>query len=422
MDVRHELVDMLNDSGALLSSAHAEKDESGGDGSKKEQQQQQPQKSLTYVIGSNDNYIVANSTTVNPQIRPFDLKDLFSNMISKPDKIFAGNLEHLNSLSKGVSSTKNDIVLWTRLDADDGLSVEFMKYIQDQTKRYFMPKTVNDGNNDKKEKEEMDKEEEEEENFANFVPVEEDEDEKEVQEEDEDETEDQEEDEEDGSPKEGKIELSSSDTEKENVRDSIPYSPPNWMYWCGGQNMDWFLTDPIHDPTHDTGVLYPVIHANVCVTPGITISMRGDMNPSLVPRLDHDKIISYLSDLGGEACNRTGIRDDDEVSDDGDCFQMLQGWTHAVRSRTPTSAGMMGVNPDENQINMVRRGKGTLKKLLWSQMHKDFLIKDSDLRQTNSYFAKHVYDIAEENARGQCTNGHSCKVRYIFVIIFSNNK
>lgn len=173
--------------------------------------------------------------------------------------------------------------------------------------------------------------------------------------------------------------------------------------------MDWFLTDPIHDPTHDTGVLYPVIHANVCVTPGITISMRGDMNPSLVPRLDHDKIISYLSDLGGDACNRTGIRDDDEVSDDGDCFQMLQGWTHAVRSRTPTSAGMMGVNPDENQINMVRRGKGTLKKLLWSQMHKDFLIKDSDLRQTNSYFAKHVYDIAEENARGQCTNGHSCK-------------
>ncbi|KAL7454855.1 hypothetical protein ACHAWC_009330 [Mediolabrus comicus] len=283
-----------------------------------------------------------------------------------------------------------------------------MKYIQDQTKRYFMPKTVNDGT-DKKEKEEMDKEEEEEENFANFVPVEEDEDEKEVQEEDEGETEDQEEDEEEGNPKEGKIELSSSDTEKENVRDSIPYSPPNWMYWCGGQNMDWFLTDPIHDPTHDTGVLYPVIHANVCVTPGITISMRGDMNPSLVPRLDHDKIISYLSDLGGEACNRTGIRDDDEVSDDGDCFQMLQGWTHAVRSRTPTSAGMMGVNPDENQINMVRRGKGTLKKLLWSQMHKDFLIKDSDLRQTNSYFAKHVYDIAEENARGQCTNGHSCK-------------
>ena len=35
--------------------------------------------------------------------------------------------------------------------------------------------------------------------------------------------------------------------------------------------------------------------------------------------------------------------------------------------------------------------------------------------QTNTYFAKHVYDIAEENARGQCTAGHSCKVCITFL-------
>ena len=374
VDIRRELVEMLNERGALTTKEN--------DIGKIEE------RALTFVIGSNDNYIVANSTTVNPQIRPFDVHDMFSNMLSKPDKIFAGNVEHVKSTLDGLSSKAKDVVLWTRLDADDGLSVDFLKYIQDQMIRYFVPDKAKDVKIAGKDEKKGDNDEEEK---ADFRPSD---------------SEDEEDDEvtsDEADNGEGK-----QNGDKQKKVKSPPYSPPNWMYWCGGQNIDWFLTDPIHDPKHDAGVVYPVLHENVCVTPGITVSIRGDVEPSLVPKLDHDTIVSYLDEVGGKACNRTGVQDDDEVPDDGSCFQMIHGWTHAVRSRTPTSAGMMGVNPDDNQLKMVLHNKN-MKKILWREMHKHFLLKDDDLRKTNTYFAKHVYDIAEENARGQCTNGHSCK-------------
>ena len=405
IDIRRELVEMLNESGALTTKTN------GADGI--------GERALTYVIGSNDNYIVANSTIVNPQIRPFDVHDMFSKMLSKPDKIFAGKVENIKSTLDELSSAAKDVVLWTRLDADDGLAVEFLKYIQEHNIRYFVPEKAKEDNVvDEKE------EEEEEEEKSDFWPSNSEDrdtttDVKEQPEGSEDGSDDGHDNEELSKLKNEPVIGNEADNEKDaekgkegNDDESLPYSPPNWMYWCGGQNIDWFLTDPIHDPSHETGVVYPVLHENVCVTPGITIAISGSIQPALVPKLDHDKIISYLSDAGGQACNRTGLQDDDEVRDDGSCFHMIHGWTHAVRSRTPTSAGMMGVNPDENQLKMVKRSKN-VKKLMWRQLHEDFLLKDDDLRKTNSYFAKHVYDIAEENASGQCTNGHSCKVRCV---------
>lgn len=412
VDIRRELVEMLNESGALSSAIN----DKNGSGDKEEQ-------TLTYVIGSNDNYIVANSSFVNPQIIPFDIHDMFSNMLSKPDKIFAGKVEHIQSSLERIPSTDQDIVLWTRLDADDGLSVNYLKYIQYQTLHSFLPEKMKGGYvfiDEDEEEEEVENESLTSYNISadNEVNTSKDEIMTDVKEEhgvsadiaDElsklkNETKKM-----NDSDNEDIVDEVASD-DQGNALDSIPYSPPNWMYWCGGQNIDWFITDPVQDPKHDYGVVYPVTHGMVCVTPGITIAIRGDIKPALVPKLDHDKIVSYLIRVGGKACNTTGFRDDDELPDYGGCFQMIHGWTHAVRSRTPTSAGMMGVNPDENQILMMKQNKH-LKKLMWLQIHKAFLIQDDDLRKTNSYFAKHVYDIAEENARGQCTNGHSCKVRF----------
>ena len=121
--------------------------------------------------------------------------------------------------------------------------------------------------------------------------------------------------------------------------------------------IDWFLTDPIHDQLHNNGTVYPVIHANVCVTPGVTVAIHGSFDPMQVPRLDHDKIISYLRPRGGRICSRSGLSvfntSDMENSsienmerideDDGSCFHMVNVGISALRSRTPTSAGMLGV-------------------------------------------------------------------------------
>lgn len=144
-----------------------------------------------------------------------------------------------------------------------------------------------------------------------------------------------------------------------------------------------------------------------------------------MPRLDHDKIISYLRPRGPKLCYRSGISifdesqeqadgkgDDKEEPDDGSCFHMVNAYYFAaLRSRTPTSAGMMGVSPDAMQLMLVKK-QPILTYAMWVLMVREFGVSNKTLIGTNEYFAKHVYDIAEENARGQCTRGHSCKVSH----------
>ena len=165
-----------------------------------------------------------------------------------------------------------------------------------------------------------------------------------------------------------------------------------------------------------------------CVTPGVTIALRGSFDPIQIPRLDHDKIIPYLrklsydGQLDGQLCARTGrsvfdLKEGGAHSyqvDDGSCFHLVTVGIAAIRSRTPTSAGMLGVNPDSTQREYTRNSPD-ITNVMWSSMKKEFHISDRQLVETNLYFADHIYDIAEENARGQCTNGHSCKVCAYFV-------
>jgi len=345
-EIKKELVSMLNENGALM-----KKDEQGKN------------QALTYVIGSNDNYIVSNTTILSPTVRPFDIRHMLSGALSHPQSIFAGKAGSMKLLLEDISPQRigKDVILWTRLDADDGLNVGYMEYIQNQAIRYFLPEMY-----DK--------------DIMEEIPEERD------------------------------------DETEQNLISNV-YTPPQWTYWCAGKNIDWFLTDPIHDPQHKNGTVYPVIHANVCVTPGVTVALRGTFDPFQVPRLDHDKIISYLKPKGGALCARTGISvfdeedlDDDETieKDDGTCFHMVTIEVASVRSRTPTSAGMMGVMPDLTQIQSLRKYP-KLTDIMWHIMEKKFGLSNEHLLETNSYFAKHIYDIAEENARGQCTAGHSCK-------------
>ena len=159
------------------------------------------------------------------------------------------------------------------------------------------------------------------------------------------------------------------------------------------------------------------------VTPGVTVALRGSFDPLEIPRLDHDKIVSHLRARGPKLCARHGYSMFDESEedenpkisgreepDDGSCFHMVNAYYFAsVRSRTPTSAGMLGIAPDDTQIMLVKK-QPILTYAMWVLMVREFGISNRSLINTNDYFAKHVYDIAEENARGQCTQGHSCKV------------
>ncbi|EJK73977.1 hypothetical protein THAOC_04373 [Thalassiosira oceanica] len=361
-DVRAELVELLSSAGALAGGG-----ESGG----------RRDRALTYVVGSNDNYIVSNSTTTSPDISPFDVRDMLRNALADPDSIMAGGPESMRTLLAEIegddgSLSSDDVVLWTRLDADDGLSVEYMEHIQTQAVRYFLPQNY-DGE------------------LLESLP---------------------------GADDDG------DDGNRTYVDNT--YVPPDWMYWCSGRNIDWFVGSDDPARRHEKGTVSPVFHANVCVTPGVTVALRSGVDPSAVPRLDHDRIVSELRVRGGSAlCGRSGLAvyapasaeegdDEDEDSadeddpDDGSCFHMVKGDFSAVRSRTPTSAGMMGVHPDPTQL-AIEATYPQIVPVMWRSVEEDFAMNFTEMAETVSYFAEHLYEIAEDNARGQCTKGHSCK-------------
>lgn len=175
----------------------------------------------------------------------------------------------------------------------------------------------------------------------------------------------------------------------------------------------------------------PVQHKNVCVTPGVTVGIGAATPPAVVPRLDHDRIVSFLRERGGGLCglHRGEVEGEAEkvgvgkVSKQtrknkqgaqGSCIELVEAFTFAaLRSRTPTSAGMLGLAPDDNQKAAVAF-LPQIVDAMWESVEDEFGISTPLLEDATAYFmedhGRRVFEVAEENARGQCTEGHSCKL------------
>jgi len=166
---------------------------------------------------------------------------------------------------------------------------------------------------------------------------------------------------------------------------------PKWMYWCSRQNAEWFA-----DPTVDVGVTNAVQHTLLCVTPGITIGFPVGTRYEDVRQFEHTRIIKDINREGG-----CGLTNNTACVDLVTAFPMM-----AVRSRTPTSAGMMGIRMEERDA--LDKDK---RLLLWKllQSEKYFGIDADDVRTANRFIHQNIVDIARDNLKGQCTPGHSCK-------------
>ena len=126
------------------------------------------------------------------------------------------------------------------------------------------------------------------------------------------------------------------------------------MYWCSRQNAEWFA-----DPTVDVGSTNAVQHTLLCVTPGITIGFPVGTRYEEVKQFPHDRIIKEL-DKKSNGCGMTNSTD---------CINLVQAFPMmAVRSRTPTSAGMMGIRMDEKDA-LPEDKRLLLWKLLQSPKH-----------------------------------------------------
>jgi hypothetical protein len=177
------------------------------------------------------------------------------------------------------------------------------------------------------------------------------------------------------------------------------FQKPNirWTYWCTRRHIEWHWMD---DPKFAHGVLTGIKHDKLCITPGITVGFPIGTLESDVPIFAHDRIVVTLRDMPAEqGCGAAKALD---------CLEFIE--THifeAIRSRTPTSAGMLHVDLTRAQLEATTP---FLSYVYWDTVHNLFRLNRPQMRWINEYLTNHLIDIAKDNLFGQCTSGHSCKV------------
>jgi hypothetical protein len=200
-----------------------------------------------------------------------------------------------------------------------------------------------------------------------------------------------------------------------------------WMYWCLPNSVNWHPTSAqiqhANDPSiADSGMLtrQHQVQQNdgrglVCLTAGLSVGLSVGSNHTTMPRnSNHYKLHRALLKSqrqhkpvvdcrfprkDGPAANEMG-QNRTISTQRRPCIQVLDDFP-ALRSRTPTSAGMDDVrivNEDQGKVNLTKR---------WNFVHINYGVQEKDAEHTNVFFREHLRGIIEDNLKGQCTKGHS---------------
>ena len=190
-------------------------------------------------------------------------------------------------------------------------------------------------------------------------------------------------------------------------------SAPKWLYWCSRRHIEWhFAEQPLGSESiwkqiTTYGAVAGIQHEKLCITPGFTVGFNIGVAESEVPIYAHDKVVTSVSSTPKEhACG---------LERTADCLQFIEDFVfEAIRSRSPTSAGMLRVDFAPKEIAT----DPWLFYAFLNMIHAKFGITQQRLVWMNRYLSDHLIDIARDNLRGQCTTGHSCKVRPLYEVSF----
>jgi hypothetical protein len=179
-----------------------------------------------------------------------------------------------------------------------------------------------------------------------------------------------------------------------------------WMYWCSKRHLEWYLGD----------MLQPVEHSKLCISAGITVGYNVNTDMMSIPQYPHDVLYKKIMEKNNHhGCCCTGT-DTDTISGTSNkkkvvCIRLLEELSFgAIRSRTPTSAGMMGiVNRGLSSSSQQEQQQQPLVVSLWNLVKDQFHITSTMV--VSSYLKDHIVEIAKDNLSGQCTVGHSCKMQ-----------
>lgn len=155
------------------------------------------------------------------------------------------------------------------------------------------------------------------------------------------------------------------------------------------------------------------------VTPGLTFGYgKGASRSSIGSRLNHAEITRKITPCTPET------KDVKDPINTG-CFSRLSKLSPgAIRSRTTTSAGMDNVvtgdesHDQKNKLSNIKKNKSLLQKFnkqyfaqdkLWSGINLLFTVSKDQAKSARKFIVGNKQKIAEDNLKGQCTPGHSCK-------------
>jgi hypothetical protein len=150
-----------------------------------------------------------------------------------------------------------------------------------------------------------------------------------------------------------------------------------------------------------------VVQNRYCMTPGLSTFFGVTTKVWQVPYTGHSKLFKVIQGLDGV--------DNRNISNCGlpqtaDCIQFVQPFVlDAIRSRTPTSAGVRAIQPVAKELQRYN----TLEEVQYyrNTALESFAVSGASLQWINQLMAEHVIDVASDNVRGQCTPGHSCDER-----------
>lgn len=280
---------------------------------------------------------------------------------TKPEEqplIYTGNV----ALLQVAHSLRDDkIILETRLDADDGLPLTYLEFVQQSAIDHLSVDIYNSINS--------------------TIP-------------------------EYGDPKNSTPYNNSTHTHSQEV---MPKK--KWMYWCISDSLLWYPTvmvdgfknSHIRPSNTDPGKLVMEYNSGkeYCLTPGLTSGISVGVKDSDVPRYSHVKLFRKLTHYKRDSKHNCSISDTDLEHKRTECIHLYHGKAYApIRARTPTSAGMSNVVLPPNT-----------KLLEYSDefMESKYGIQNERLVQTNHHFYNNLTEIVMDNLQGQCTKGHSCK-------------